>query len=236
MLPAGTRECDRISERIEHAHSRPRNDATDMCRCTAAAREIVEQIGRDGRCRRETQFVIIAPGELQRGARVVIEQAQQGRRRRQHRQIDLRADCAGLADVAEIGGQTVRHVNARMRMVPKQQPLRDPRGRPIEPAEQKSTRPERLGSTALFQQIQRRSRVAERSGDEHRIADLRRIAPQGLIFGNEPVYRDGDRERPLCRVTADEGEPEFARERGETVGEFADPFAIGARQGRSTSR
>jgi len=104
--------------------------------------------------------------------------------------------------VAEIGQQSIRHVDARVRDAAQGEPHRDPRPWTIQVSEQYFC--VRRTLSRVLQQAQCSSRIAQRAGHEHRIASARAGARQCLAGGNGAERGDRDGQWTLRGVAADQ--------------------------------
>ena len=218
-----------------HAHAGSGHDAADARRGALQRRENP----RDARCipfaHAEAKFVIVASGQREVASLRGGKRFMQGRRKRQRIRVDFRADAAARADVAEVREQAVGDIDARGRDAAQGQPCRDARLRPVEPFAQ-CRKPCRRMRLRFAQRMQRRRRVAQRTRDENRIADLRAGARQRGLFGHEAQRGHRDAQRPARGIAADQRDLELPRQFRETVGEVFDEVRIGLRQGQRQHR
>src|ERR1051326_8787685 len=146
------------------------------------------------------QLIVIAPPERRPDAGPVGAGRRPGRgRKRQVGRLHHRPHAGGLADVAEIGDQSVGYVHHRPRDA--DEALSKPKSRlwqAIAIDEKIAMSRAELGQLAM-QDAQAERSVSERAGDEHAIAGLRAPAQDRLAGSHAAHGSDREGHRARCR-------------------------------------
>src|SRR6185295_14555095 len=108
MIEAGARDVNRLPRFVPQAHAPAAHDASDRGRPETL--DLAPPAGRD----REEELVVLAPVKRER-QRARPRQTTERSGERQARDVELGADAARAADVAEILHEAVAHVDRRVR-------------------------------------------------------------------------------------------------------------------------
>src|SRR6185312_14138226 len=177
MLPARRGRIQPCAVMAAHAHALAGHDAADPGGAATEAGQVGLHLGEPTGWHAEAQLVIVtaAQGELQRGT--VVVQTEQGRGAWQQRGIDLGADAARRADMAQVGEQAVGYVDAGMRLAAQRDARGQARGGTVEPADQEFAQavPAVVMPGGLLQGVQTRGAIAERPGDQHHVTYARAL-------------------------------------------------------------
>src|SRR3989442_8525079 len=232
MIECGRQGLQRLAIFIAHDEVCALFDRADareheldlLCQCADVRR-------RARRCS-EAQLIIVAACQQtieRQTAFVADETAIQDCGTRQRRELQGCADARGVEDVAEIADEAIGNIDRRSRDAAQPLSQLDPR---CGPQQRAFTLRELVGSKGYTAPMMRHTdrRVAQRSGDEHRVTGAGAAPAQRLSRRRLAEDRHAEVERTLGRVAADQVHAVCIGKREETARERSNPRRVGVRQ------